>query len=93
MHRDGDMDSNNSARRVHWLTLYTSVPMGQQTYETSIQQAILDLEEPGWDFRAASVGSGRSEATHPVPQRVLNHPAASWVPSETSDWSFCWLSC
>ncbi|KRE37610.1 hypothetical protein ASG73_08085 [Janibacter sp. Soil728] len=47
--------------------------MGQQTYETSIQQAILDLEEPGWDFRSDSVGSGRSAATYRVPQRVLNH--------------------
>lgn len=73
VHREGDTDSEHLARRVRWLTLYTSVPMGQQTYETSIQQAILDLEEPGWDFRSDSVGSGRSAATYRVPQRVLNH--------------------
>lgn len=61
------------ASRVHWLTLHTAMPMGQQTYETSIQQAILDLDEPGWDFRAATVGSGRSAATWRVPQRILDH--------------------
>ena len=61
------------SQRVRWLTLYTSVPMGQQTYETSIQQAILDLAQPGWEFTAASVGSGRSAASHRVPQRILNH--------------------
>ncbi len=59
--------------RVRWLTLHTSVPMGQQTYETSIQQAILDLDEPGWDFRSSSVGGGRSAATLRVPHRILNH--------------------
>ncbi|MGE9781583.1 glycosyltransferase [Janibacter sp. G368] len=63
----------HKAHRAHWVTLHTAVPMGQQTYETSIQQAILDLEEPGWDFRASSVGGGRSEATLRVPHRVLNH--------------------
>src|SRR5690606_18635624 len=47
--------------------------MGQQTYEASIQQAMLDLGQPGWSFRASSVGSGRSRATYRVPQRVLNH--------------------
>ncbi|QNF93452.1 glycosyltransferase [Janibacter sp. YB324] len=57
---------------MHWLTLHTSVPMGQQTYETSIQQAVRDLAEPGWDFRASSVGSGRSAATLRIPQRVLD---------------------
>lgn len=60
-------------RRVHWLTLHTSMPMGQQTYEVSIQQAILALEDPGWSFRSSSVGSGRSGATYAVPQRILNH--------------------
>lgn len=60
-------------RRVRWLTLYTSVPMGQQTYEASIQQGILDLAESGWEFRSASVGSGRSAATYHVPQRILDH--------------------
>jgi glycosyltransferase involved in cell wall biosynthesis len=58
--------------RVRWLTLHTSVPMGQQTYEASIQQAMLDLREPGWDFRAASVGGGRSAADVRVPQRVMD---------------------
>lgn len=60
-------------RSVNWLTLYTAVPMGQQTYETSIQQAIHDLDEPGWTFKSASVGSGRSSATYQIPQRILNH--------------------
>lgn len=59
--------------KVHWLTLYTPVPMGQQTYELSVQQAIRDLEEPGWRFRSSSVGGGRSAATYRIPQRVLNH--------------------
>lgn len=59
--------------KVHWLTLYTSVPMGQQTYEVSIQQAIMDLAEPSWRFRCSSVGSGRSQATYRVPQRILNN--------------------
>ncbi len=58
---------------VHWLTLYTPVPMGQQTYEISIQQAIRGLDEPGWRFRASSVGSGRSKATYRIPQRILNN--------------------
>ncbi|SOC57816.1 alpha-1,3-rhamnosyl/mannosyltransferase [Ornithinimicrobium cerasi] len=47
--------------------------MGQQTYETSIQQAIRDLNEPDWLFRSSSLGSGRSAATYRVPQRVQNH--------------------
>lgn len=64
---------------VQWLTLYTPVPMGQQTYEVSIQQAILDLNEPGWRFRSASVGSGRSQATFRVPQRILDSRAGSRV--------------
>lgn len=72
-------DDGPAPRTVRWLTLHTSVPMGQQTYETSIQQAIRDLREPGWDFSAASVGSGRSAATYRVPQRVLNHPAGAQV--------------
>ncbi len=58
---------------VHWLTLYTAVPMGQQTYEASIQQAIGDLGVPGWRFRSSSVGGGRSRATYRVPQRILSH--------------------
>lgn len=64
-------------RRVHWLTLYTDVPMGQQTYETSIQQAIRDVGEPGWQFRSSSVGGGRSRATLRVPHRILNHRASA----------------
>ena len=66
-------------RRVHWLALYTSVPMGQQTYETSIQQAILDLKTPGWSFRASTVGGGRSSATYRVPQRILDHRVGATV--------------
>ena len=65
------------ASRVHWLTLHTAMPMGQQTYEVSIQQAIRDLNEPGWRFRSSSVGSGRSRATYRVPQRILNHRAGA----------------
>lgn len=61
------------SRSVHWLTLYTSMPMGQQTYEVSIQEAIRGLNAPAWRFRASSVGGGRSSATWRVPQRVLNH--------------------
>ena len=53
--------------------------MGQRTYETSIQQAILDLDEPGWAFRSSSVGGGRSEATVRVPHRVLNHAGGAAV--------------
>lgn len=68
-----DGTRHGSGPRARWLTLYTPVPMGQQTYEASIQQAILDLDVPGWDFRSSSVGSGRSAATWRVPQRVLNH--------------------
>ncbi|MGD8200616.1 glycosyltransferase family 4 protein [Ornithinimicrobium sp. W1679] len=62
---------------VHWLTLYTPVPMGQQTYEVSIQQAVRDLDGPGWRFRSSSVGSVRSHATYRVPQRVLNRRAGA----------------
>lgn len=65
--------------RVRWLSLYTAVPMGQQTYETSIQEAILGLDDPGWTFRSSSVGGGRSAATFRVPQRVLNHPLGAGV--------------
>jgi alpha-1,3-rhamnosyl/mannosyltransferase len=67
---DAAVDRRHS---VHWLTLYTAVPMGQQTYETSIQQAMRDLGDPAWTFRSSSVGSGRSAATYRVPQRILNH--------------------
>ena len=64
---------------MHWLTLYTAVPMGQQTYEASIQHAMRDLMEPGWTFRSSSVGSGRSAATYRVPQRILNHRRGAQV--------------
>ncbi len=70
--RAGDAIGDVS-RRVHWLSLYTTVPMGQQTYEASIQEAIAALAEPRWDFRVSSVGSGHSAATFRVPQRILNH--------------------
>lgn len=71
---DGHADGLSGSRRaVHWITLHTSMPMGQQTYETSIQQAIRDLDEPGWRFRTSSVGSGRSTATYRVPHRIQSH--------------------
>lgn len=69
----GAAGASARTRSVHWLTLYTSVPMGQQTYEVSIQQAIREQDEPGWEFKASSVGSVRSSADRRFPQRVLNH--------------------
>lgn len=40
VHRKGAVDSEDVAGRVHWLTLYTSMPMGQQTYRTSIRKVL-----------------------------------------------------
>src|SRR5690606_7130962 len=77
--KQADIDWQGRGHRIHWLTLYTAVPMGQQTYETSIQQAMRDVDEPGWRFRSSSVGSGRSAATYRVPQRILNHRVGTRV--------------
>lgn len=79
-------ERGRTTRRVHWLTLYTSVPMGQQTYETSIQQAVLDLAEPGWDFRSSSVGGGRSAATFHIPQRILDHRLGATAVGALTAW-------
>lgn len=84
MNRAGRRDSGVTSARVHWLTLHTAVPMGQQTYETSIQQAILDLTDPGWDYRTSSIGSGRSRATRRIPQRILDNVLGASVIGATT---------
>lgn len=67
-------------RRVAWISLYTPVPMGQQTYERAIQGAMREVADPSWTFVTRSVGGGRSKADFRVPARLSNRrPVAKLV--------------
>ena len=47
-------------KRVTWATVATRTPMGQQTYESEIQHALIVLAAPDWQFRSVPVTSWRS---------------------------------
>ncbi|HWC23432.1 MAG TPA: glycosyltransferase [Flexivirga sp.] len=64
-------------KRVTWLTLATKVPMGQQTYEVAIQEAVRAIAGPQWAFDANTVGSWRTDATTRIPAKLLKLPATA----------------
>lgn len=66
-------------RTVHWASLATSSPMGQQHYETKVQQAMRRVAPVEWTFASTTVASIRSQMDPDVrfPMQLLNHAPAA----------------
>ncbi|MEX2659942.1 MAG: glycosyltransferase family 1 protein [Acidimicrobiales bacterium] len=60
--------------RVHWLAMATSSPMGQQHYESKIQEAMRRVADGQWSFSTSTTASLRSpvEADVRFPMRLLD---------------------
>ncbi|HVM06433.1 MAG TPA: glycosyltransferase family 1 protein [Acidimicrobiales bacterium] len=63
---------------VHWASLATSSPMGQQHYESKIQEAMRRLASDGWHFAGTTVASLRAEMNVDVrlPMRLVSRAPA-----------------
>lgn len=60
---------------VRWMSLATASPMGQQHYESKIQEAMLRVAPDGWRFVGTSVASLRADLNADVrfPMQIVNH--------------------
>lgn len=63
---------------VHWASLATSSPMGQQHYEIKIQEAMLRVASDDWAFAGTTVSSLRAEVDADVrfPMQLVKHAPA-----------------
>lgn len=64
---------------VHWASVATRNPMGQQHYENKIQQAMRRVAAPPWRFASTTVASmrGRFAADVRFPMQLLDHAPAT----------------